>query len=127
MSKDVALTSARTDAPLSADQISKLAAARAWIELNFHVGITLAEIAETAGLSEFHFQRMFRRHYGKTPKQVTIELRVAEVQRLALGGASLKDAARAAGCAHSSHMTAQFKRLVGTTPRAWLRVARGAR
>ena len=120
------MASESAKAPITADQARQLAAARAWIERNFRSRITLAEIARRAGLSQFHFQRLFRRHYGKTPKQLTTELRIAEVQRLALAGARLKDAAAAAGFAHNSHMTGTFTRLVGTTPHKWVR-ARGRR
>jgi AraC-like DNA-binding protein len=77
-------------------------------------------VARAAHLSQFHFQRLFRQHYGVTPKQVITALRIAEVQRLALAGMSFKDAADAAGFAHQSHMTTRFKRAVGVTPRTWL-------
>ena len=104
------------------DQEVRLAAARTLIERDFRRrGLSLEHIARAANLSVYHFHRLFRRRYGRTPKQLVTALRVAEVQRLALGGLSLRAAADAVGFAHQSHMTTHFKRIVGLTPRQWLR------
>lgn len=111
----------------TATAADRLAAARAYIERNFHRVPTLEEVAAAAQLSPFHFHRLFRRAYGQTPKQVATSLQVAEAQRLLLRGAAVAEAAAAAGFAHQSHMTARFKRVVGTTPYKWKRATRSAR
>jgi AraC family transcriptional regulator len=100
---------------------NNLAASLAFIGRNFRRKIPLDEIAAVTDLSPFHFHRVFRRAYKKTPKQVVLELRVAEVQRLALQGTPLAVAAKAVGFSHQSHMTTQFKMLVGATPKKWLK------
>ena len=98
-----------------------LAAARALIERDFcNRGLKLADLARAANLSEFYFHRLFRKRYGTTTKQLVVAMRVAEVQRLARAGCSFRDAAGTAGFAHQSHMTVQFRRAVGMTPRQWL-------
>ena len=113
--------------PDGTDRVVRLAAARALIDREFRRRrLSLADVARAAHLSQFHFQRLFRQHYGVTPKQVITALRIAEVQRLALAGMSFKDAADAAGFAHQSHMTTRFKRAVGVTPRTWLASVRAA-
>jgi AraC-like DNA-binding protein len=105
----------------------RLAAARDLIERDFRRRrLSLSDVAEAAHLSIYHFHRLFRRHYGMTPKQAINALRVAEVQRLMLSGASLIEASAAVGFSHQSHMTCRFKQFVGMTPRQWLvKVRRG--
>ena len=105
----------------------ELAAARAFIERAFRRNVSLSEVAAAARLSPFHFHRLFRRHYGKTPKQFVDELRIAEAKRLALGGMRLEDVARAVGFANQSHLSQRFKQLTGQRPGQWLRANRGKR
>ena len=102
----------------------RLAAARAFIEREFRRSPSLDEIARAAHVSPYHFHRLFRHAYGKTPKQLIDELRIAEVQRLALRGVPFGDMWRPLGFSHQSHMSSRFKRVVGKTPRQWLRAAR---
>ena len=84
----------------------------------------LPEIAAAARLSPYHFQRVFLQTYGQTPKQVVTALQVAEAQRLIVRGTPLEKAAKSVGFSHQSHMTARFKRIVGTTPGRWARESR---
>jgi len=109
--------------PGASDGIEK---AHQYIVRNFKRTPSLPEIAEVAGLSRFHFHRLFRQRYGKTPKRIITELQVAEVQRLARTGMPLGEAARAAGFVHQSHMTLRFKQVVGETPRRWLQAVRSS-
>src|SRR5687767_10140061 len=84
----------------------------------------LAEIARVAHFSEYHFHRLFRKHFGKTPKQVIVELQIEDVKRQMLAGHRPSDAARRAGFAHQSHLTSRFRQLTGVTPRQWVLAAR---
>ena len=106
------------------DRDARLSAAVALIERDFRRrGLGLTEVPKAAHFSPFHFHRTFRRRYGKSPKRLIDELRIAEVQRLLLKGVSARDAAEAVGFAHQSHMTTRFKRVLGITPARWLRQA----
>ena len=98
---------------------------RAFIEREFRRNVSLPEVAGAAGLSMFHFLRLFRRHFGMTPKQFMDDLRIAEAKRLALTGMHFGEIARAVGFAHQSRLSHRFRELTGETPRAWLRGARG--
>ena len=86
------------------------------MEREFRRVPALEEIAAATGLSPFHFHRVFRRAYGKTPKRLLAELQVAEVQRLILADEHHARAADEVGFAHEAHITGGFKQLVGATP-----------
>ena len=57
----------------------------------------LAQLAESAGLSPFHFHRLFSSWAGITPKDFLQCLTLAHVKQLLLRGESVLDAALAAG------------------------------
>ena len=99
----------------------RLAEARAFIEREFRRSPSLDEIARAAHISPYHFHRLFRRAFDKTPKRLIEELKIADVQRLALRGVPFGDMWRPLGFSHQSHLTSRFKRVVGKTPRQWLR------
>jgi AraC-like DNA-binding protein len=112
---------------ITADDVKRLVAARAFIDREFRRAPMLDEIARAARLSRYHFHRLFRRHFGQTPKHYLAELRIKEAQRLLLGGMRSAEAARRLGFSQAAHLVGWFKRLVGKTPRKWLKGVRDKR
>jgi AraC-like DNA-binding protein len=53
-----------------------LARARDFVDAHYDEPITVADIAETAGLSPAHFSREFRRSFGEAPHQYVIRRRL---------------------------------------------------
>lgn len=76
------------------------------------------ELARGLGVSLRQLQRGFAREVGVTPKLFAMICRAGHAARLLRGRAGLADAAAQAGYADQSHMTRDFARLAGTTPRA---------
>lgn len=68
-----------------------------YIEENFRAQPELSEIAERVGLSEFHFQRLFRRWAGVSPKRFLQFLTAEHARRLLEGSSTVLDAAYDAG------------------------------
>ena len=82
------------------DEVGKrLDRARTFIRREFRRGPGLNEIADAAGLSPFSFHRRFCQAYGKTPKQMMVELKIVDVQALMRAGVVPRDAAKIAGSA----------------------------
>ena len=79
----------------------------------------LAETARVAGLSPFHFLRVFRRTTGLTPHAFLVQCRVRRAQGLLRRGLDPARVAAETGFADQSHLTRQFKRLTGVTPAAY--------
>lgn len=82
----------------------------------------IAELAAFAQMSSSYFIRSFKQATGLTPRQYIIRCRVERAQRLLnQGKLSISDIARAVGFFDQSHLTKNFKRLLGLTPKEALR------
>lgn len=87
-----------------------------WIDENLGSTIRLSDLAAEAGLSEFHFHRMFRASRGTAPhKWVTIRKIEAAKERLKRDD-SIAEIAAACGFCCQSHLTRVFKAQIGMTP-----------
>lgn len=91
-----------------------------YVESNLHRNITLRELAEVAGLSTYHFQRMFKRRFGVTPGEYVAIRRIELVKRRLISSYDgLAMIAHDCGFSSQSHLTRVFKKLVGATPAAF--------
>lgn len=81
--------------------------------------VSLEDAARVAGLSPFHFLRVFGQAQGLTPHRFLVQCRVRRAQDLLARGLSPAQAALEAGFADQSHLTRHFKSLVGLTPAAY--------
>jgi AraC family transcriptional regulator len=79
--------------------------------------ITLAELAEAAGLSTFHFARMFTRAVGVSPYRYISRLRLENaIKEITAGKLSLAQIALKAGFSSQASFTRAFLRVTGLTP-----------
>ena len=78
--------------------------------------VFLEQLALLAGLSPFHFSRVFSEQIGMPPHAFQTQVRVARARTLLLEGWSISEVAARTGFADQSHLTRHFKRLVGITP-----------
>jgi AraC family transcriptional regulator len=88
-----------------------------YIESRLQREITLRELGSIAGLSPYHFARMFKRAAGATPHQYIVERRVERAKAMLRStDASLVDISLSVGFCSQSHFASTFKRIVGATP-----------
>lgn len=89
--------------------------------INRNIGriIRLSELAELANLSQFHFNRVFRRKMNATPMRYVLGQRVAAAKRMLAGPESLAGIALDTGFSSQSHLTTAFRLATGMTPAAW--------
>ncbi|PKH05064.1 helix-turn-helix domain-containing protein [Moritella sp. Urea-trap-13] len=91
-----------------------------YMQANFHRQVYLAELAELAQLSEYHFCRMFKQSMAQTPQAYLLATRIEQVKlRVSKGQASMAEIALECGFANQSHMGRYFKKLVGISPRQY--------
>ena len=97
-----------------------------FISDNYNRDLKLAELAQVAGMSSFHFAREFKRTTGTTPHQYLIKLRIERAKSLlATRDLPLIEVGLRTGFCHQSHFTRLFRRVTGLTPNAY-RLARQA-
>ncbi len=95
-----------------------LRAVEEYIHAHLDQNIALADLADVAHLSEFHFARLFKQTTGLSPHQFVIQHRVERAKRLITEGQlSLAQIAIAVGFSDQSQLNRHFKRLVGVTPK----------
>ena len=100
----------------------------AWIEANSHRLIDLDAAANQAGLSAFHFLRLFSKVLGVTPHQYLVRSRLRQAARLlAEEDIAITDIAYDVGFADLSNFVRTFHRAAGFTPSAFREAVRGKR
>ncbi len=82
--------------------------------------MSLAEVAEAAGLSRHHFIRVFSRATGFSPHAFRTLRRIDKAKNLLRRGCPLAEAALETGFTDQSHFTNVFKKIVGATPGQYL-------
>jgi AraC-like DNA-binding protein len=99
-----------------------------WIEANSHQAIDLDAAAGQAGLSPFHFLRLFSKVLGVTPHQYLVRSRLRHAARLlADEDIAITDIAYEVGFGDLSNFVRTFHRAAGVSPGAFREAARGKR
>ena len=86
-----------SDSFVDSREFARMTRAIEFIEREFERQPRLAEIARHVGLSEFHFNRLFRRWTGLTPKQYLAEITSRAASSALHGEPSVLDAAHSVG------------------------------
>ena len=98
------------------------------LDANIAEPISLADLAEAAGLSRMHFAAQFRKTTGCKPHEYLLQHRIERAKQMLIGtDATLVDVALSVGFQTQSHFSTVFKRLAGDTPARWQRIHRVAR
>jgi AraC-like DNA-binding protein len=99
-----------------------------WLEAHAHEPVDLEAAAREAGLSAFHFLRIFSAVLGVTPHQYLVRTRLRDAARLlAASGRSITDIALDVGFGDLSNFVRTFHRAAGVSPRRFRQAARGDR
>jgi AraC family transcriptional regulator len=99
-----------------------------WLEEHAHQAVDLERVSRQAGLSAFHFLRLFARVLGVTPHQYLVRCRLRRAARLLADPArSITDVAFDVGFADLSNFVRTFRRAAGVSPRAFRKAAKGER
>lgn len=99
-----------------------VARAREYMESCFAEDLSVEQVAATAGLSPYHFIRVFGRQSGLPPHAYLTQIRIRRARAMLRAGQPVAVTALAAGFADQSHFTRQFKRPIGITPGKYRRI-----
>jgi AraC family transcriptional regulator len=90
------------------------------MDANLSGDISLAQLAQIAGMSSYHFARLFRQSMGVSPLQYLISRRVARAQDLLKESSRpLAEISHEVGYESQSHFTAVFRKATGFTPKVF--------
>ena len=87
-----------------------------WIEANAAEAVDLATVARFAGLSPFHFLRVFARVVGATPHQYLLRMRLRRAAKLLSEDRPVTEVAYESGFADLSNFVRTFGRAAGVPP-----------
>lgn len=108
-------------AALGGDNSDGIRRAACYIRDNGNTQIKLDQLADMAGLSKFHFIRMFKQKMGLTPHAYLMRQRIILARKAMEDGDSPTDAAFKAGFSDQSHLTRRFKAVYGVTPGSFVK------
>jgi AraC family transcriptional regulator len=123
----VDLVSERTPSTPSATpkDRGRATAAAAWLDAHAHEPVDLARAAEYAGLSPYHFLRLFTRVLDVTPHQYLVRARLRKAARLLAADARpVTDVAFDVGFSDVSNFVRTFHRAAGVSPRRFRAMSR---
>lgn len=99
-----------------------------WIDAHSHLAIGLEDAAEQAGISPFHFLRLFSDTLGVTPHQYLVRSRLRHAaRRLADDDSAITDIAYDVGFGDLSNFVRTFHRAAGASPLKFRQASRGDR
>jgi AraC-like DNA-binding protein len=99
-----------------------------WIDANSHREIDLEDAATQAGISPFHFLRLFTGVLGVTPHQYLVRSRLRHAaRRLAFDDGPITDIAYDVGFGDLSNFVRTFHRAAGASPLRFRQASRGMR
>ncbi|HTJ50751.1 MAG TPA: AraC family transcriptional regulator [Cyclobacteriaceae bacterium] len=94
----------------------RIVQAKLYMDSNFAERADLNNIADEAYFSKFHFIRLFKKIYGKTPHQYLILVRIEKAKELLQNGISITEVCSSIGFESVSSFAGLFKRYVKVTP-----------
>ncbi len=118
----------RTSAPATARDRRRAVETALWIDAHSHREIELEDAAHQAGISPFHFLRLFSGVLGVTPHQYLVRSRLRHAARLlADEDRSITDVAYDVGFGDLSNFVRTFHRAAGVSPGKFREASRGMR
>lgn len=97
----------------------RIVQAKLFIDSHYHENIYLSDSADEALFSKFHFIRLFKKIYGRTPHQYLTYVRIENAKLLLQTRMSVTDVCFDVGFESVSSFTGLFRRIVGQTPSSY--------
>ncbi len=102
-----------------------LHSARTFIDRHYDTPLTLERISREAGFSPYHFIRLFRATYKRTPHQYLMQQRIEKAKDLLRSSdLSIYDICYAVGFESLGSFSTLFRRIAGLSPSTYRKYAR---
>lgn len=107
----------KQEEPNNPNSLERVNQALIYMKANFSRKLTNKNIAGSVGLSQYHFQREFKKITGKTPNYYLNMIRCTHARRLLeTGRYSVKEAAFLCGFTNFSYFSNVFRQYIGVLP-----------
>jgi AraC-like DNA-binding protein len=101
----------------------RIAAAKVYIDDNYHEAIDLEQISKRAFLSRFHFHRLFRQVYKRTPHQYLTQKRLDKAKGLLSENKPVNEVCNEVGFESIGSFSVLFKKEIGFAPQYYRNMA----
>lgn len=108
---------------LSSDIYLRIATAKIYIDEHFQEAIDLEQISQKAFLSRFHFHRLFRQIYKRTPHQYLIQKRLDKAKDLLSENKPVTNVCNEVGFESIGSFSVLFKKEIGFAPQYYRNIA----
>lgn len=99
------------------DLYERIVRAKLFIDDHYASPLDLDKLSSEACFSKFHFLRLFKRTYNKTPYQYLSERRIEKAkEKLKSDHATISEVCEEVGFESNTSFTAKFKEYTGETP-----------
>jgi AraC-like DNA-binding protein len=102
--------------PLHQHIYRRIVQAKLFMDQHYDTGLRLEAVAARACLSKFHFIRLFKTIYGRTPNQYLIAVRIEKAKELLQHGESIENACWQVGFQSPGSFKTLFKRTERISP-----------
>ena len=108
---------------LTTDIYQRIVAAKVFIDDNYQESIDLEQISKQAFLSRFHFHRLFRQVYKKTPLQYVTQKRLDKAKDLLSENKAVTEVCNEVGFESIGSFSVLFKKEIGFAPQYYRNMA----
>lgn len=98
------------------EQIETVIGVRSYIDSNFDKDLNLDLLSRFRFVSKYHLLRLFKKHYGLTPKQYLIDKRIEKSKEQLINGMSVTETCFAVGFESLGSFSILFKTKTGKSP-----------
>ena len=98
------------------EQIETVIGVRNYIDNNYDNDLNLDLLSQLRFVSKFHLLRLFKKHYGQTPRQYLIDKRIEKSKEQLKNGMSVTETCFAIGFESLGSFSTLFKAKTGKPP-----------
>jgi AraC-like DNA-binding protein len=99
------------------DLYARIVRAKLFIDDNYASPLDLNKLSDEACFSKYHFLRLFKKTYNKTPYQYLSEIRIEKAkEKLKHEGMKVSEVCEEVGFESKTSFTQKFKEYTGETP-----------
>lgn len=98
------------------EQIETVIGVRNYIDNNYDADLNLEVISRLRFISKFHLLRLFKKHYGLTPRQYLINKRIEKSKEQLKNGLSVTETCFAVGFESLGSFSTLFRYKTGKSP-----------